>query len=64
MYNIHPKYGVPREEISCPDCGQIYGHHNTKVDVESELCGPCAKKDGIDPSNFVSADDFISNLLT
>ena len=62
-YNLSDKYGVPKEEISCPSCGREYGHHNTKVDPLTELCGSCAVKERIDRSCFVSAEDFIRNFL-
>ena len=44
MYEIDYKYGIPVEYISCPGCGQKYGHHNTKVDIVSQECSSCAKK--------------------
>jgi hypothetical protein len=39
---IDKKYGMPVEEISCPCCGRKYGHHKTKVDINSEECSKCA----------------------
>ena len=44
MYSIDKDYMIPIEEISCPGCGQKYGHHNTKVDIKSEECSACAKE--------------------
>lgn len=41
---IDKKYQVPIEEISCPGCGQRYGHHNTKVDIHSQECSSCVKE--------------------
>ena len=61
-YNIDKKYGVPVEHISCPGCGQKYGHHNTKVDLNSQECSSCAKERGGE-LNLVSAKDFIENIL-
>lgn len=63
QYNIHPVYKIPREEISCPSCGRIYGHHKTKVDPISEECSTCALKMGVDKSSFISAEEFINKLL-
>lgn len=60
MYNI-TKYGVPKEEVSCPGCGQIYGHHNTKVDVNSQECSTCAKD--YEDKELIDAQDFITNVL-
>lgn len=57
------KGGYPRDEISCPECGYLYGHHNTLVDMESEFCLPCAKKRGFDNIDPVSAQVFIAYLL-
>lgn len=62
-YNIDKKYGVPVELISCPGCGQKYGHHNTKVDTISEECSSCVKQYQRDEFDFVSAKDFIENFL-
>ena len=61
-YNIDKKYGVPVEEISCPGCGQKYGHHNTKVDINTQECSSCAKERG-EELNLTSAKDFIENIL-
>jgi len=40
QYDIIPKFGLPREYCSCPGCGQVYGHHRTKV---CNHCGECSK---------------------
>lgn len=40
-YDIIEKYGLPREYCSCPSCGQLYGHHNTKVCETCEECSTC-----------------------
>lgn len=61
MY-IDKKYGIPVEEISCPGCGQKYGHHKTKVDVISQECSKCAKDRG-DDVKLVSAETFIEEYL-
>jgi len=63
MDNIDKKYGVPVKEISCPACGQKYGHHNTKVDKISEECSKCAKKFEYKNIKLVSAEDFIQKTL-
>jgi len=63
MYNIDKIYGIPVEEISCPGCGQRYGHHNTKVDINSEECSSCAKRFGYTPIELVSAKEFIEDYL-
>lgn len=63
MY-IDKKYQIPIEEISCPGCGQRYGHHNTKVDLNSQECSSCAKefrrKDQI---KLVDVSYFIERVL-
>lgn len=61
-YDIDKKYGVPVENISCPGCGQKYGHHNTKVDVNTEECSKCAKDRGGE-LNLVTAKEFIEETL-
>ena len=42
-YNTDKIYGVPIEEIGCPGCGRKYGHHKTKVDLNSQECCSCSK---------------------
>lgn len=64
MSDISAKYMIPKGLISCPDCGQVYGHHNTLVEVESELCKPCFIKRGfVDSPVYVKADIFIRDYL-
>lgn len=60
---IDKTYGVPLSEISCPGCGQKYGHHNTKVDVVTQECSSCVKERGGDQDDLVTAQDFIENTL-
>lgn len=60
-YNL--KYNCPRKEISCPDCGRIYGHHNTLVDEVNELCSVCSKDRGYKDIKLVPAPYFINKLL-
>lgn len=63
-YQIDKVYGVPLGYISCPSCGQRYGHHNTKVDVFSEECSSCVKNSSrTDAVEFVTADVFIQRCL-
>ena len=52
--------GYPREEFTCPSCGQLYGHHNTKVDPVSEECSACI--DITQVLHFISAKEFIKQL--
>lgn len=62
MNDIVKKYGLPRKEVSCPSCGQLYGHHNTLVDEISEECAPCArvyKK----PMRLVDVDTFMREVI-
>ena len=62
MCNIDKKYLIPLKEISCPSCGQRYGHHNTKVDKISEECSKCARRRYVSVE-LISADDFIQSIL-
>lgn len=61
QYNIHPKWRLPREDISCPECGQVYGHHKTMVETSTELCSACVRKIGAG-GKFISAEEFIAKL--
>lgn len=63
MYNIDKKYGIPVEEISCPGCGRKYGHHKTKVDIDSEECSACVKKFSRENVELVDAEYFIEKIL-
>ena len=68
---INEKYGVPEEDVSCPGCGQIYGHHNTKVCKRCEECSSCCKRrsnpclsDKSDSKHyFIHAQDFIHKWI-
>lgn len=62
-YDIDRKYGVPLEEISCPGCGQRYGHHKTKVDTVSQECSTCAKEQGYKTVELMDADRYIQEVL-
>lgn len=63
MYNIDKKYRIPVEEISCPVCGRKYGHHKTKVDIISQECSTCVKEFRYKKFNFISAEEFIEQIL-
>jgi hypothetical protein len=63
MYNIDKVYNVPVEEISCPGCGRKYGHHKTKVDVNSQECSSCVKEYKYSNVEYVDAKYFIENIL-
>jgi hypothetical protein len=61
MY-IDKKYGVPKEEISCPGCGLKYSHHNTLVDTISQECSKCCEyRDN--ETNFISGTSYIEEIL-
>jgi hypothetical protein len=73
--DINKKYGIPNEEISCPSCGMVYGHHKTKVNKITEECSACDKirknkygdnnPDNIENKKemLISAEEFIENVL-
>ena len=54
MDKIHPIWLVPYDYISCPSCGRVYGHHKTKVHVETEECSSCRPGE-----EYMEADEFI-----
>ena len=60
---IDKKYKIPVGEISCPGCGQKYGHHKTKVDIHSQECSTCVKKMKYKDVEFVDGDYFIQKYL-
>lgn len=57
---IDKKYRVPIEEISCPGCGQRYGHHNTKVCEECAECSTCC---WCDDKTLISPEEFIEEVI-
>jgi len=63
MYNIDKIYGIPVDEISCPGCGRKYGHHKTKVDIDSQECSKCVVDNNYDNVNLVDAKYFIEEIL-
>jgi len=63
MYNIDKKYGVPIKNLTCPGCGLKYGHHRTKVDLNSEECSKCVKDFNRENVDLVTADYFIETIL-
>ena len=56
---IVEKWGLPRKDVSCPSCGELYGSHNTKVCVDCEECSRCCV---CGSNNFVIAEIFIGLL--
>lgn len=63
MYDIDKKYRIPIEEISCPGCGRKYGHHRTKVDINSQECSSCCKEYNLEDVKLVDAKYFIEEIL-
>lgn len=66
MYDIIEKYGLPREYCSCPGCGRLYGHHNTKVCLHCSECSTCCKErpqinNCGENRKLVDATEFITN---
>lgn len=60
---IDKVYGVPTKEISCPGCGQKYGHHRTKVDTISQECSACVNEFKYKKVDLVDAKYFIEEIL-
>jgi hypothetical protein len=54
-YDIVEKFGLPREYCTCPGCGQLYGHHRTKVCENCAECSSCCKEQ--DPMTNLCADE-------
>jgi hypothetical protein len=48
------------KEGKCPGCGLEYGHHNTKVDINSQECSSCVNKFKYKDVKLVSAEEFLS----
>jgi hypothetical protein len=41
--DIVERFGLPRELVTCPDCGELYGRCNRKVCKTCECCSKCCK---------------------
>ncbi len=63
MSEIDEKYRLPLKEISCPGCGQRYGHDDTDVDMDSGECSECVERFGYKVTQLVSAEYFIEKVL-
>ena len=61
QYDIVEKYGLPRKDVSCPSCGNIYGAYNRRVCTTCEECSKCCSCGN---SGFVSAIQFINNYIS
>jgi hypothetical protein len=61
MDDIVERYGLPRKYVSCPVCGQVYGHHNTGVCSVCEECSTCCTCED-DDRDIESADQFVRNM--
>ncbi len=66
MTEIDKEYLIPIDDISCPNCGRRYGHHNSLVETNTELCKPCFIKKpssyNIKPK-YVTGQKFIHFIL-
>lgn len=56
-------YGVPDKYITCPGCGQIYGHDDTKVDTISQECSECVVTFGYKEVDLMDAKNYIEDVL-
>lgn len=63
-------YRIPSKEISCPGCGQKYGHHNTSVCPDCQECSKCCvdskralQLDSCNKENYMSAKKYIEEIL-
>jgi hypothetical protein len=60
LYNIIDQYGLPRDEVSCPSCGHLYGTHNRLVCSTCEECSKCCH---CPKPNHINPDDFVGKYL-
>jgi hypothetical protein len=61
--DIDETYMVPMELISCPGCGERYGHNGTKVDMISAECSECVDRMCYVENELINADEFIHTIL-
>jgi len=65
---IHPRWGVPYEEVSCPGCGKEYGYLKLRVCTECQECERCCDtRHRMNPcvtaGRFVDVDRFVMEVL-
>ena len=60
--DIDKDWGVPLKYISCPGCGQKYGHHNTKACENCQECSTCCICPP-DQQKLIPGVDLITQLL-
>lgn len=58
--SIEDRYGLPKEYLTCPSCGFLYGHNNSKVCLNCEECSFCCNCDN---KNIKSINEAIPILL-
>jgi len=58
--DISKKYNIPKKYISCPKCGRVYGHHNSKVCENCEECSTCCSCGN---TQLVTAEKFIEENM-
>jgi len=59
QYNIVDKFGLPKEMVSCPSCGKVYGAHNRKVCINCEECSKCCQCGSI----HIDANKFVEEYI-
>ena len=59
---IHPVWGRPIEDVSCPGCGKVYGHDGTTVCTQCEECSSCCKERRCPTPTTITADEFVESL--
>lgn len=60
QYDIVKKYGLPRDHVSCPGCGNIYGAYNREV---CKACQECSKCCYCDTPDLMKAEKFVTEEL-
>lgn len=61
-YEMSKKFpGWPKEMVSCPGCGQEYGHHKTKVCETCQECSKCCICESKD-KKLIEASVFVADL--
>jgi hypothetical protein len=59
--DIVEKWGLPRDHVSCPSCGELYGTKNRKACKTCEECSKCCTCPPGE-KRLVTADELVAGL--
>lgn len=58
---IDQETGMPKEYVSCPGCGKVYGYQNRKACKKCEECAKCHRSEVCPEPEWISGHDMKLN---